>query len=457
VTAPASIQRRLLALITGVLGALWFGTAALTWLDARHELDELLDAHLAQAAALLVAQQAHELGEEQGVDAPTLHRYAPKVAFQVFHEGRLALRSANAPLSPLAPPQGEPEPPARGFQTVRIGGQSWRVFVTTAREPEVQVYVGEQLASRSDILWAVLRGTLGPALLALPLLWLGAWWSVARGLAPLRVLAQELQTRSPEALHPVPMHDAPSEIRPMVEGLNRLFERVRGLLELERRFTADAAHELRTPIAAIRAQAQVALNESDDTARQRALRATLLGCDRATRLIEQLLTLSRLDADEAGAHEVFDLGELVRSVAAEIAPQALAKSQGLEVDGSEPFTVRSDPILLAVLVRNLLDNAIRYSPAGASVRVALRPAPGALAITIDVSGPGLAPEPLARLGERFFRAAGADAGGSGLGWSIVRRIAAVLGCKVQVGRSAELGGLQATVTIPAPDRQLASA
>ncbi len=216
-----------------------------------HELDELLDSHLAQAAALLVVQQAREIeDDDDGVDAPSLHRYAPKVAFQVFHEGRLALRSANAPAAPMV---AAGERFKAGFQDgARSTALRWRVFATHGAERDVQVYVGEQVDSRASILWAVLRSTLWPMLVALPLLALAAWWAVRRGVAPLRRLGRTLAERQPQALHPVVVAGAPSEMTPMLDALNGLFERIAGLMESERRFTADAAHELRTPIAAIR-------------------------------------------------------------------------------------------------------------------------------------------------------------------------------------------------------------
>jgi two-component system sensor histidine kinase QseC len=440
-----SIQARLLALIAGLLVTVWSAAAALTWIDVRHELDELLDAHLAQAAALLIAQQAQEVDEERDVDAPALHRYAPRVAFQVFRRDRLALRSANAPLVPMV---GDAPDLAAGFQTVQLNGRPWRVFVANGEDHDMRVLVGEQMASRAEILWAVMRGSLGPLLLALPLLLLGAWWSVARGLVPLRVLVRELRRRAPQALQPLQMNGTPAEIAPVVQELNRLLDRVGHLMELERRFTADAAHELRTPIAAIRAQAQVALNEGDDAARGHALRATLAGCDRAARLVDQLLTLSRLEADEARHRETVDLAALLRAVVAEIAPRALAKAQVLEVDGAPALTVSSDAVLLSVLVRNLVDNAVRYSPAGARVQVRLGRSEGRVWLRVDDSGPGLADESLKRLGERFFRGGTGSESGSGLGWSIVRRIAQVLGCEVEVQRSA-LGGLGVRVTMMA--------
>ena len=443
---PRSLQGRLLVLVVGMVAAVWLGTAAMTWFDARHELDELLDSHLAQAAALLVAQQAPEVGDDDhGIDAPTLHRYAPKVAFQVFHDGRLALRSANAPATPMVE-AGEHF--RTGFRTVQIGGRAWRVFAARGAERDVQVYVGEQVDSRDSILWAMLRGMLGPMLVALPLLALAAWWAVFRGVAPLRQLGRTLSERQPQALQPVVVAGAPSEMTPMLEALNGLFRRIAGLMESERRFTADAAHELRTPIAAIRAQAQVAMGEADDALRSHALQATLQGCDRAARLVDQLLTLSRLEAGAAPAFAAVDLGALVRQVAGNLAPFALQRQQAIEVDAVESCSVPGDATLLAVLVRNLVDNAIRYSETGAVVKLTLARRPGGVRMTVDDSGPGMAEADIARMGERFFRVMGSGQSGSGLGWSIVRRIAAVHGAEVRVGRSQALGGLGVEVDWP---------
>ena len=192
---PRSLQGRLLVLVLGLVVSVWLVTAVTTWFDARHELDELLDSHLAQAAALLVVQQSHETGEEEyEVDSPTLHRYAPKVAFQVFHEGRLALRSANAPASRMV---GSGERVESGFHTVTFDGTAWRVFATHGAERDVQVFVGEQMTSRTAILWAVLRSTLWPMVVALPLLALAVWWAVNRGVEPLRRLGRSLAEREP--------------------------------------------------------------------------------------------------------------------------------------------------------------------------------------------------------------------------------------------------------------------
>lgn len=440
-----SLQARLLALVLTLVTAVWLGAAALTMVEARDELGELLDGHLAQAAALLVMQQAQAHGDdEDGVaDAPSLHKYAPKVAFQVYHEGQLTMRSANAGMAPMS---GD----SRGFSTVRLSdGAQWRVFATRGTENDVQVFVGEQTESRHDILLAVLRGMLLPLVCTLPLLALLLWWAVRQGLAPLRQLSQVLRQRQPQALEPVVLTDVPSEIKPLVESLNALFERIDAMVASERRFTADAAHELRTPIAAIRAQAQVALGAGTDTAqRDHALQVTLAGCDRATRLVEQLLTLARLETSPnapSTTTKTTDVTAVARRVAADLAPTALARQQTLELDAHAPCPIAGDEMLVSVLVRNLIDNALRYSPSGARIQVGVANESGQTVLRVEDSGPGMTTEEMARLGERFYRVLGNNQPGSGLGWSIARRIAEASGAQVQVGRSELLGGLSVTV------------
>lgn len=440
---PGSLQGRIIVLVLAVVTSVWVAAMVAIWLDASHELDELLDSHLAQAAALLVAQQAREIPDgNHEVDAPVLHRYAPKVAFQVFHEGVLALRSANAPTTPMIAQHRNFK---TGFGTVAIDGSTWRVFAAYGAERDVQVYVGEQARSRRSILWAVLRSALWPMALALPLLALAVWWAVHRGVGPLRRLGIMLSQRRPQALEHMILDEKTSEITTIVEALNSLFVRIGALLESERRFTAEAAHELRTPIAAIRTQAQVALGEGDDALRRHALQNTLDGCDRATRLVEQLLTLSRMEADAAPAMENVDLTSLARQVAAELAPRALQKKQVIELAGGDGCSIAGNVTLLAILARNLIDNAIRYSPPAAQVRVQVERRDRQVVLSVEDSGPGMADADRRRLGERFFRVIGSGESGSGLGWSIVRRIAAMHGMDLQVEKSAELGGLAVRV------------
>jgi two-component system sensor histidine kinase QseC len=395
-----------------------------------------------------VVQQAHEIEDDDAhVDAPMLHRYAPKVAFQVWHEGRLAMRSSNAPAEPMAKS-------TRGFETLTLNDTRWRVFATHGAKRDIQVYVGEQLDSRSSILQGMLRGLLGPMLLALPLMALLLWWAVRRGLLPLHRIGQAIAQREPRALQPIAADAAgenmPSELAPLVDALNGLFERIVTMLDSERRFTADAAHELRTPIAAIRAQAQVAQGAGGDEAgRQHALAATLAACDRAARLVDQLLTLARLESSADGPGDAVDLSHVAREVLAELAPAALARGQAIELEADSAVPVRGSATLLSVLVRNLADNALRYSPDGARVVVTVHREQGRPVLTVEDSGSGLSDTQQQRLGERFFRVLGTAATGSGLGWSIVRRIAAVHRAEVSAGRSAALGGLSVRVAFAA--------
>jgi two-component system sensor histidine kinase QseC len=447
-----SLQRRILLLVLAMVSGIWLFAAVLIWRDASHELDELLDGHLAQAAALLVVQQTHADGDDDDdlADAPSLHKYAPKVAFQVYHEGQLVMRSQNAPLLPMA--KAEP-----GFKSVHFpNGSDWRVFVTRGAEKDILVFVGEEVDSRNSILWAVLRGLLLPLLIALPALTLAVWWAVRRGLEPLRELSLQLGQRRASDVQPLALTPMPTEIQPVVQSLNALFERIGRMVAGERRFTADAAHELRTPIAAIRTQAQVAQGAGGDIAqREHALQATLAGCDRATRLVEQLLTLARLEATAPSPSTPAlgpgntNVSAVTRRIAAELVPTAQARRQTLELDAEQPCLIAADDLLTGVLVRNLLDNAMRYSPEGAMVQAEVRCDANQCTLTVQDSGPGMSREEMARLGERFFRVLGSEQPGSGLGWSIVRRIAGVSGANLRVSRSEKLGGLCIQVSWPA--------
>jgi two-component system sensor histidine kinase QseC len=441
---PRALQTRLLVLVLGTSMLVWLAAAAVTWMDASHELDELLDGHLAQSAALLMVQaRSGELDDDDIADAPSLHRYAPKAAFQVYVEGDLAVRSSNVGMQPMSPE-------AQGFSTVQDSqGRRWRVFASHSGSEEVAVYVGEEVASRQSILWAVMRSMFWPLALALPLLGALGWWSIRTGLAPLHALSQALRRRPPQATEPLTLEQMPPELVPLVEALNALLGRIGSMLASERRFTADAAHELRTPIAAIRAQAQVALGAGDNQPeRQRALLATVAGCDRATRLVEQLLTLARLEAAPKGPQSALpqvDVRAVAVRVAGELAGAALARKQELSLEAPASAWVSADEVLLGVLVRNLLDNALRYSPEGAQVRMVVATDSRGVLLSVDDSGPGLSPEALARLGERFFRVLGSDQPGSGLGWSIVRRLVEVFGAQIDAAPSTQLGGLAVRV------------
>ena len=441
-STQVSLQRRLLLWVLAAVLAVWATVATTSWFDARHELNELLDAHLAQSAALLLVQQGAEFEDDdfELPDMPLQRRHEQRVAFQIWSHNRLVLKSSRAPRSPLSDR-------SNGFATTKIGDVRWRVFAASSDEAEHRILIGERVDARDEVLWAMTHNLLWPLAVALPALGVLIILAVRAALRPLHDLGLRVAERRAESLESLPTVNIPREVQPLVEELNALFARVQAALENERRFTADAAHELRTPVAAIRAHAQAAMGTTDVDARREGLQATLEGCDRATHLIEQLLTLARFETSASAPPESVDLDELARGVTAELAPQAIAKQQRIEMKSTGPCRINTQPALLRVLLRNLLDNAIRYSPKGASIRLTLR-RNGEPSIQVEDSGPGLSADQQSKLGERFFRVLGSGESGCGLGWSIVRRIAQTLQLKLITGRSAELGGFQATVKWP---------
>jgi len=437
---PSSLQWRLTLGLLSATGLIWVVVLAITWSNTEHELNELLDAHLAQTAAVLVAQT----GEGHAQDfttAQVLFKYQPRVAFQIWHEDDLVSRSFEAPTTPLAP-LGK-----SGISDQVLAQKSWRVFATPGLESDVWVVVAELQSARDDILQAGLESAIVPMLLAFPALGLLIWAVIFQSLSPLRQLSQSVSGRHPDAREPL-SEDLSVEVLPLVRSLNHLFEKMALQMESERRFTADAAHELRTPIAAIRMQAQVARGSSELFERQTALDAVLQGCDRASRLVTQLLQLARLDADVVASTEVScDAVAETRSTLADLGPQLLSKGQNLSLDAPDQLRIAMPIGLVGVLVGNLVDNAMRYSPHGAVVQVQWLASPRPQLIVQD-SGPGLSAPHLSRLGDRFFRVPDNGADGSGLGWSIVRRLAQRYALEVQVMKSADLGGLQVVLTWP---------
>ena len=441
--AAYSLKRRLLLGILAAVALVWLATAAYSYLEARHEINELLDAHLARSASLIVAQVGHDLEEIDLEHAPETDRRARRVAFQIWERGAsLRLHSADAPQTRLSPRE-------EGYSNARIGGRTWRVFSVWDARRRYLVQIAERDETRREIAAGIAANLLVPLLVALPVLALFVWLSIGRALTPLNRLGQQLERRKADSLGALTAADAPSEVVPLVRSLNALFERVSRLVENERRFTADAAHELRTPLAALKTQAQVALGAAEENARRHALENVLRGCDRATRLVEQLLVLARLDPDHAAsAVEPCELSALARQVIGELAPAALAQNVEVELAASAPVSILGHPDLLAVLLRNLVDNAVRHSPSGGNVRVDVARAGNAARVTVTDEGPGIAPDERAKIGRRFYRILGAGHAGSGLGLSIVRRIAEIHAADLTFEDPVTARGLRVVLEFP---------
>lgn len=448
---PFSLRQRLLLALLGAITLTWLAAAAYTYFDARHEINELLDAHLAQSASLIVAQVGRELEEIDLEYAPQLHERSRRVAFQIWERGQtLRLRSANAPQERLAVRE-------EGFSNTVIAGKRWRVFSGWDGERRFLVQVGERDKARREIAASIATNLLAPLLLALPALGLFVWFSIARVLKPLGTLGRQVEKRKPDNLAALEIDDAPAEVTPLVRSLNMLFGRVSRLIENERRFTADAAHELRTPLAALKTQAQVARGAAGDAERQHALDNVIAGCDRATRLVEQLLTLARLEPEQfKGRREACNLRALAQQTIAELAPAAL--SRNIEIELAEGGAAATDgyPGLIGIMLRNLIDNAVRYSPDGSTVRVEVAGSANNAWLAVTDEGPGIAPEERAKVGRRFYRILGSGVSGSGLGLSIVRRIAEIHGATVELETGPGGRGLRVTVRFGHGEERLTS-
>jgi signal transduction histidine kinase len=306
----------------------------------------------------------------------------------------------------------------------------------------------EAREAREEIVEALGKSLVWPLAAALPALALAIWLGVGSGLRPLRELRAQLAGRSATDLAPLDTVQAPAEIEPLVAELNRLFGRIGEALARERRLTADAAHELRTPLAVLSTQAQVARRATDDASRNEALDALVAGAERAARLIDQMLTLARLEAGQTGAAAGrFDLRETTRAAMAELAGAALAKGIELELAEGAAVEAEGHATLVAVLARNLVDNAVRYTQRGGRVEVVVRPGP---LLEVRDNGPGVPAQEVARLGERFHRPAGQAETGSGLGLSIVLRIAELHGARVRFSPGLDGRGLAVSVSFPSP-------
>jgi two-component system sensor histidine kinase QseC len=433
-----------IAVLLAVLGAAaWIG-----YTGSEEEADELFDARLATSArifAALYAAQPPAAGspivlvypgptEEAGHDrpGPLGHMYETKIAFQVLDpRGRILMRSASAPGEPYAPL-------APGFSTQA----SWRVF--TLRAGEVWVQAAERDDVRGELSGKLALAAVTPLIAGIPLLLLLIGLLMRYGLAPLAELAQRIERRQPGTLGRIELSRSPSEIVPVVRALN-------GLLERERRFTADAAHELRTPLSALKVHAQNAARAATGEERLASLEQMLAGLERSIRLAEQMLSLTRVSA-RAGAPEPVSLRQALEDAIGDLLPAL--RQRGMKVSvATQPavddFVVRGERDKLTTLARNLLDNAVRYGPEGSSVGAELASRDGGVTLAVSDEGPGIAPELRERVFESYYRVPGSAAEGSGLGLAIVREIAAQHGATVEILDGESGRGTRVVVTFPA--------
>lgn len=445
-----SIRRRLTLAMLGVFLLAWLLLIGIVFWNARAEIEDLYDDRLSKIAGVITGLAYHELSDEeeppekvlQGVFSERLVRmYDGEAAFQLWYHGRLLVRSSAAPQERFSD--------TPGFSNVTLQGTPWRVLQQAHPSGLITVYVAEPMAGRVALVRHVLGELVGPLALALPVLAVLVWVGIQRGLAPLAQTEGEIVRRTPAQLTLIPLMQVPQEIHGVVGALNQLLEALQAAMARERRFTAHAAHELRTPLAVLKTQAQLALRADEGAPREHALQQLLHGVDRATRVVSQLLTLTRLDPEATVALRAqVDLRAVAADVLAELAPLAVAKNVALGVDGEGEMPVYGIALGLTILVRNLVDNAIRYAPAGARVDVALSCDAHAVHLLVSNPGPGIPPEERTRIFEPFYRLAASPPGGAGLGLTIVQRVATFHDARIHVGTGPDGQGTRFTVVFP---------
>ena len=345
--------------------------------------------------------------------------YLDKFNFQVWTDGgRLLLHSSNAPKIPLTADKD-------GFSDKWIGTQKWRVFTTYNKKAGIRTVLAERYDTRNELGHRIAQDDLYIMLLTFPLSGLLIWIIIGRGLDSLDRVAQELANRAPSHLEAVNIKEVPEEIKPVLDELNKLFFRLKEGFEREKRFAADAAHELRTPLAALKAQAQVALNTTVVEKKNIALQKLIASVNRSTHIVQQLLTMSKLVPESGGVNDLDDvnLQRVTREVLALIAPSAIEKNIELEFEADEKTpTIAGNLTALGILIRNLVDNAIRYCKEDGLVMVKVYRQNNEVILEVRDNGPGIPTELQDRVFERFFRVLGNKSPGSGLGLAIVQQI-----------------------------------
>lgn len=445
-TQRLSLKLRLTLLFLVLSLGAWLAASVVAWQQTTHKLDKLFDTQQMLFAKRLMTMDLDELNAPVRMsDVPKKAKHGhlddDALAFAIYSaDGKMLLNDGE---------NGRDIPyhyRRDGFTDGRLkdDNDEWRFLWLSAPNGKYRIVVGQEWEYRQEMALDIVTSQLTPWLVALPLMLLLLIVLLARELRPLKNLALTLRQRSPDATDQLATDGLPTEVRPLLDALNHLFSRTQEMMTRERRFTSDAAHELRSPLAALKVQTEVAqLSLDDPQAQEKALKQLHAGIDRASRLVDQLLTLSRLDSlENLDDVQPIALADLLQSAVMDSYHPAQQAGIELRLNIHAPDGVRSgQPLLLSLLVRNLLDNAVRYSPRGSVVDVTLE----ANRFIVRDNGPGISAADLARIGERFYRPPGQEQTGSGLGLSIVKRIATLHGMRVTLTNARE-GGFEATVS-----------
>lgn len=454
--STASLRRKLLTWLFFPLLFLWLVGAAVAYYLALNFSNIAYDRSLLGSTRAL-AEQVKTVDGRAVVELPRAaldilqSDEHDKVYYQVIGaDGQLLAGTPKLPLPEAGNLAGTPQ-----FHEVRLNGQKVRIaaihldIAGNAPGP-ILVQVGETLNKRKILAGEVLTGVMLPQLILILLAALAVRLGIGRGLAPLQRLRQEIANRSHRDLSPVPELDTPQEVRPIIHAINELMERLGNALEAQQRFIADAAHQLRTPLAGLKTQTELALRQTDPEQMRHALLQLKTSAERTSRLVAQVLALARAEYGMANRADLkpLDLNRLARETTMEWVPEAVKKNIDLGYEGSEqPVLIDGDEVRLKMLLDNLLDNAIRYCPSGC--RVTARVTEGSeKTLTVEDNGPGIPPAEKELVFQRFYRVLGNQNDGSGLGLAIVKEIAEIHQARISLDTPPEGRGTAIKIAFP---------
>lgn len=441
--SPTSLRARLTWLLLAAIVVMAALLAFVAYHSARSEADEIFDYHMQQMALSL--RTGLPLPGRMGLPDSTPEAHGAEEEFdflvQVWSsEGLTLFQSAPAAL---------PQRAVMGFSNLKAQGRAYRVFSMASRGQVIQV--AQDMAARSEMAGTLALRTVAPIAIMAPSLMLLVWWLIGSSLAPVDRVRRQVASRQPDDLTPVGETGLPDEIRPLVHELNLLFGRVSRAFEAQQRFVADAAHELRTPLAALKLQALGLHRAANDRDRETAVRRLTDGIDRASRLVEQLLALARqqsLPASNGGPAPVA-LTDVVREVIVELEPRAHARRIDLGLLPSQDLPILGHIDGIRILLRNLVDNAIKHTPEGSAIDVSVQRGSDGINVSVEDNGPGIPPQSQARVFDRFYRMPGQASEGSGLGLAIAKEVVDMHRGRIELDRSEKLGGLRVVVMFPA--------
>ncbi len=442
-----SLKRRLVLILLAATGVIWLCATGWIYASSRSELEHVLDTRLQEAARMVHSLVAGgNIAAAEAVaqaTAPPEAGYERQLSCQIWSlDGRLVAKSGGAPEEALAGP-------AEGFSERTVNGEPWRVYTILDPDKGVRVMVGDRIGLRDRLVRDLVAGLLAPVILVVPLLGLLIWISVGRGLAPLHAVAGDIAARDGEDMRPVAPASAPAEIRPLLEAINGLFAKVEAARRQERDVTAFAAHELRTPLAGLKTQAQIALAAHDAPTREGALRQILVSVDRTTRLVRQLLALAKLEGTPSPSLEASgetEAGALLRDIVRQTSKPATAH---VVVDHAlDGVKLKGDREALHLMLRNLHENAVEHTVehAAGGGTISWRPCAGGLCVEDD--GPGIPEDELPLVTRRFYRGRSRSGAGSGLGLTIATMAAARAGARLTLENRPDRQGLKVAVIWP---------